>query len=94
MGIWTHLTAHELRKLDSAPDELPDEGFLWLDAQLDEELVWLPKVEKLQNIRLDDLHREDLLNTFHLGHFDIGDGYTILVSAHFQRAPCSTRITA
>lgn len=87
MGIWTHLTEHELYKLDGVPSSLPDEGFLWLDAQLDEELSWLPEVETLQEFKLNELHRDDLLNTFHLGHFDIGDGYTILVIRSLSSRP-------
>lgn len=87
MGIWTHLNQQELRKLDGAPAKLPEEGFLWLDTQLDEELGWMPNVEKLLGFKLDELHHEDLANTFHPSHFDIGDGYSILIIRTLSSKP-------
>ena len=65
MGIWTHLTQDKIKKLSDAPSQLPESGFLWLDTQLDEELSWLPAVESLLGFKLDELHLEDLGNTFH-----------------------------
>ena len=47
MGIWTHLKPQELTRLKNTPDALPSDGFLWLDASLDEDLAWMPKVETL-----------------------------------------------
>lgn len=87
MGIWTHLSQHEISKLDDAPSQLPEDGYLWLDTQLDEELVWLPAVEALLGFKLDELHLEDLGNTFHPSHFDIGDGYNILIIRSLSSKP-------
>jgi magnesium transporter len=87
MGIWTHLSQHEISKLDDAPSQLPEDGYLWLDTQLDEELAWLPAVESLLGFKLDELHLEDLGNTFHPSHFDIGDGYNILIIRSLSSKP-------
>jgi len=87
MGIWTHLSQHEISKLDDAPSKLPEQGYLWLDTQLDEELAWLPAVESLLGFKLDELHLEDLGNTFHPSHFDIGDGYNILIIRSLSSKP-------
>lgn len=87
MGIWTHLDQHNIRKLDNAPAGLPEKGFLWLDALLDEELTWVPAVETLLGLKLDELHLEDLGNTFHPSHFDIGDGYNILIIRSLSSKP-------
>lgn len=87
MGIWTHLSQHEISKLDDAPSQLPEDGYLWLDTQLDEELAWLPAVESLLGFQLDELHLEDLGNTFHPSHFDIGDGYNILIIRSLSSKP-------
>lgn len=87
MGIWTHLGQHDIRKLDDAPTRLPEEGFLWLDTLLDDDLVWIPTVEALLGFKLDELHLEDLGNTFHPSHFDIGDGYNILIIRSLSSKP-------
>ena len=87
MGIWTHLTQDKIKKLSDAPSQLPENGFLWLDTQLDEELSWLPAVESLLGFKLDELHLEDLANTFHPSHFDIGDGYNILIIRSLSSKP-------
>lgn len=87
MGIWTHLTQHEIQMLDNAPTSLPEEGFLWLDTLLDEDLTWIPGVEELLGFKLDELHLEDLANTFHPSHFDIGDGYNILIIRSLSSKP-------
>ena len=87
MGIWTHLTQDKIKKLSDAPSQLPESGFLWLDTQLDEELSWLPAVESLLGFKLDELHLEDLGNTFHPSHFDIGDGYNILIIRSLSSKP-------
>jgi len=87
MGIWTHLTQDKIKKLSDAPNQLPESGFLWLDTQLDEELSWLPTVESLLGFKLDELHLEDLGNTFHPSHFDIGDGYNILIIRSLSSKP-------
>lgn len=87
MGIWTHLTHDTIRNLSNAPSSLPEEGFLWLDTQLDEDLVWIPGVEQLLGFKLDELHLEDLGNTFHPSHFDIGDGYNILIIRSLSSKP-------
>lgn len=87
MGIWTHLTQQEIRKLDNAPSTLPDEGYVWLDTQLDEDLGWVPEVENILGFKLDELHLEDLGNTFHPSHFDIGDGYNILIIRSLSSKP-------
>lgn len=87
MGIWTHLKPQELTRLKNTPDALPSDGFLWLDASLDEDLAWMPKVETLLDFKLDELHHEDLRNTFHPSHFDIGDGYNILIIRTLSNKP-------
>lgn len=87
MGVWSHLTQHEIRMLDNAPTALPEEGFLWLDTLLDEDLVWIPGVEEVLGFKLDELHLEDLSNTFHPSHFDIGDGYNILIIRSLSSKP-------
>jgi magnesium transporter len=87
MGIWTHLNHDELTRLNDPPRAVPDNGFLWLDASLDEELAWMPSVESLLGFKLDELHHEDLRNTFHPSHFDIGDGYNILIIRTLSNKP-------
>ncbi|WP_341237513.1 magnesium transporter CorA family protein [uncultured Limnobacter sp.] len=87
MGIWTHLTQDTIKKLSDAPSRLPESGFLWFDTQLDEELAWLPSVEPLLGFKLDELHLEDLGNIFHPSHFDIGDGYNILIIRSLSSKP-------
>jgi len=87
MGIWTHLTEKQIKKLNDAPSQLPESGFLWLDTQLDEDLAWIPEVENLLGFKLDELHLEDLSNTFHPSHFDIGDGYNILIIRSLSSKP-------
>lgn len=87
MGIWTHLHSRELTRLKHKPDTLPEDGFLWLDVSLDEELAWMPSVETLLGFKLDELHHEDLRNTFHPSHFDIGDGYNILIIRTLSNKP-------
>lgn len=87
MGIWTHLGQHEISRLDAAPSDLPEDGFLWLDTQLDEDLAWTPETEALLGFKFDELHLEDLANTFHPSHFDIGDGYNILIIRSLSSKP-------
>lgn len=87
MGIWSHLGQQQIKKLDGAPSALPEDGFIWLDTQLDEDLAWLPGVEALLGFKLDELHLEDLGNTFHPSHFDIGDGYNILIIRSLSSKP-------
>ncbi|HEX4843823.1 MAG TPA: magnesium transporter CorA family protein [Limnobacter sp.] len=79
MSRWTLLHAQQLTELAGPPTHLPSEGFLWVDAQLDEELVWLPQVEALIGKSIDELHLEDLGNPLHPSHFDNGDGYSVLI---------------
>ncbi|HEX4918204.1 MAG TPA: magnesium transporter CorA family protein [Limnobacter sp.] len=79
MSRWTLLHAQQLTELAGPPSQLPSEGFLWVDAQLDEELVWLPQVEALLGKAIDELHLEDLGNPLHPSHFDNGDGYSVLI---------------
>lgn len=87
MGIWTHLGESALKKLEEVPSKLPDEGFLWLDAFLDEELNWIKPVENLLGFKLDELHQEDLGNAFHPSHFDTGDGYNVLIIRSLSKKP-------
>lgn len=87
MGLWAHLKPTSIQKLDQAPRQLPSDGFLWLDTLLDEELAWVPGVEALLGFKLDELHLEDLSNTFHPSHFDIGDGYSLLIIRSLSSHP-------
>ncbi|HEX4879084.1 MAG TPA: magnesium transporter CorA family protein [Limnobacter sp.] len=79
MSRWTLLHTRGLTELAGSPTHLPDEGFLWLDVQLDEELSWVPAVEALIGRPMDELHLEDLANPLHPSHFDNGDGYSLLI---------------
>jgi Mg2+ and Co2+ transporter CorA len=79
MGIWTHLNQNQINKLNDVPSHLPEEGFLWFDTQLEEDLTWVVDIETILGTPLDELHLEDLANTFHPSHFDNGDGYKILI---------------
>lgn len=87
MGIWTHLSTHQIKKLERAPSELPEDGFLWIDTHLDQDLTWINTVETLLGLKLDELHLDDLANTFHPSHFDIGDGYNILIIRSLSSKP-------
>lgn len=79
MRIWYHISGSAIDRLEEEPVHLPDRGFLWLDCTLDEELAWVPDLQKLAGITIDELHIEDLNNQFHPSHFDTGAGYTLLI---------------
>ncbi|WP_370262816.1 magnesium transporter CorA family protein [Limnobacter sp.] len=87
MSRWTLLSNTEIRELEQAPNALPDEGFLWVDAQLDEGLAWTPAVERLLGKPIDELHLEDLANPLHPSHFDNGDGYSVLIIRSLSSKP-------
>lgn len=79
MAVWYHIAGARIDKLEELPTALPEQGFLWLDCHLDEELDWLPRVQNLANLTVDELHLEDLRNPLHPSHFDAGTGYSLTV---------------
>lgn len=90
---WTLFTAQGPTPLSEAPSTLPQPGvdaeqpFLWLDTDLDEELSWLPAVEAITGLRIDELHVEDLGNPLHPSHHDRGEGYSRLILRTLSNRP-------
>lgn len=87
MARWTQFTHQGHKVLHKAPQALPSDGFLWLDACLDEELAWLPELEQLLGHALDELHIDDLNNPLHPSHFDSGEGYHRLIFRSLSTKP-------
>ena len=87
MGHWTHFNQDQLTKLNEVPTSLPEDGFLWLDVLLDEELVWVPTVESILGFKIDELHLEDLGNILHPSHYDGGDGYSVFIFRSLSGKP-------
>lgn len=87
MASWTLFSGNTHMVLPQAPDHIPEDGFLWLDACLDEELGWLPGLEHLLGQPLDELHVDDLVNPLHPSHFDSGEGYSRLIFRSLSTRP-------
>jgi magnesium transporter len=70
---------------DSAPDNLPADGFVWLDILLDQlqgrvatDLL-RTTIEQSTGIRVFDLHLQDATNPQHPSYFDATSDYSMLV---------------
>lgn len=87
MASWYHLQSGAITALSQAPGTLPDQGFYWFDCTLDEDLGWVPSVEAVSGLNIDELHLEDLANVQHPSHFDVGPGYTLLIIRSLSTKP-------
>lgn len=76
---WAQISHHQIHALPQAPGQLPEHGYLWLDINLSDTTDWVPQIEALANIKLDELHLDDLANPLHPCHFDPGEGYQIMI---------------
>lgn len=67
----------------SAPDGIPAQGFLWLDATHDEVAAdpeaWRAAIERHTGIHLYELHLQDIGNLAHPSYFDATRDYAMVV---------------
>ena len=88
MADWIHFKNETSAELTGPPIALPEEGFLWLDCTLDEDLTWIPTAEQLLGIKIDELHHEDLSNILHPSHYDSsGNEYSLLIIRSLSNKP-------
>lgn len=66
------------RRLESV-EQLPEEGYLWLDLVRDEAAGWPQEVRRLTGIGVFDDHVTDSFNPRHPSFFDRGADYELLV---------------
>ena len=60
-------------------DELPAEGFIWLDVTRGEEAEWVGLVKELTGVNIHDRHVIDTQNLLHPSFFDSTSDYEMLV---------------
>jgi Mg2+ and Co2+ transporter CorA len=85
-----HVGADLFTELDALPEELPQDGFLWIGSARREFEVNAPaiqqRLQRWQGGALVDLHVSDLLNNQLPSHFDYTSWYDLLV---FRRLAAS-----
>ncbi|TCS37302.1 Mg2+ and Co2+ transporter CorA [Paucimonas lemoignei] len=71
------------RLSEGASGNLPEDGFLWIDATHEEVAAdvaaWRSTVERFTGVQLHDLHVSDALNLKHPSYFDSTQDYELLV---------------
>ncbi|HET9025059.1 MAG TPA: magnesium transporter CorA family protein [Burkholderiaceae bacterium] len=80
---WIEVQSGRAQEPGAAPVALPVDGYVWLDASLDEVVAdpeQLPAaVERLTGVRIFDLHLQDATNPQHPSFFDSTNDYQMLV---------------
>jgi Mg2+ and Co2+ transporter CorA len=70
-------------RLTQLPDELPQQGYLWLDATHDEIAAdmgaWRDAVERITGVHVYDPHLTDAVNLSHPSYFDSTQDYAMVV---------------
>jgi magnesium transporter len=78
-----HITGSQVTVATEVPQELPEQGFLWLDATHDEVaadiVVWRDRVERATGTHILDPHLTDAINLSHPTYFDSTRDYAMVV---------------
>lgn len=78
-----HITNSQITQLAQAPDEIPAQGFLWLDATHEEvaadTFAWRDAVKHATGIHIYDPHLSDIINATHPSYFDSTQDYAMVV---------------
>jgi magnesium transporter len=76
-------SANSLRFLDAVPQQLPEQGFVWVYLDRDDFAQHLPQVQaaaqRLGGSALLDVHVQDLQNAAHPSHYDYTSIYDMIV---------------
>jgi magnesium transporter len=75
--------AHSSQKLDTLPDSLPSQGFVWWSVSRSQlESNWADFQSQLQRLGVApvlDLHQQDLTNAQHPSHYDYTSDYDVVI---------------
>jgi magnesium transporter len=78
-----HITGSQVTQLVQAPDAVPAQGFVWLDATHEEVAAdtpaWRDAVERATGIHVYDPHLVDVTNPAHPSYFDSTQDYAMVV---------------
>jgi len=74
-----YIDKSEVTQLDSLPDRIPEEGFLWLDIVRGEDTDWPHKVGKLADVTFHERHLKDTENVTHPSHYDGTQEYEMVI---------------
>ncbi|HJV82545.1 magnesium transporter CorA family protein [Noviherbaspirillum sp.] len=78
-----HISSNQVTPASGAPDEIPSQGFLWLDVTHDEVAAdtgaWRDAVERATGIHIYDPHLSDAINLTHPSYFDSTQNYAMVV---------------
>jgi len=69
----------QVTRLDSLPDKLPEQGFLWMDIVRDEDSNWAEHVKSLTGINIHERHLEDSENMNHPSFYDNMQEYEMII---------------
>jgi magnesium transporter len=78
MDLWK-IESGKASALMAAGEQLPGQGFGWLDLAYDEVDLLQAEVERLTGVRIFDVHIGDAKNLSHPSFFDSSDTYEIVV---------------
>lgn len=74
-----HFLPDQAPQLLDSIQQLPDEGFIWLDYEREQAQGWEQLPESLLGVRIDIQHIEDSLNHNHVSFFDGTSDYDMLI---------------
>jgi hypothetical protein len=87
-----HVQPDQFTELDGLPQDLPEQGFIWLGSAGVNSSVAMASCRRLQRWvagQLVDLHVSDLLNQHLPSHFDYTSWYDMLVFRRWPPAPAA-----
>lgn len=77
------ITEHSVTPCVVGTTGLPAEGFVWIDARLDEIAAdpdaWRNEIERITGVAIYDLHMTDAMNLLHPSYFDSTHDYEMVV---------------
>lgn len=73
-----HIVSNQINNQDLL-DELPSQGFIWIDSDDSEIPQTVKKIEQLTKVKIFEQHIEDCLNIQHPSFYDSTDAYDFII---------------
>lgn len=69
----------QVRQLESLPESVPENGYLWLDIIRGEDVDWPQQVQRLSGVTIHERHTRDSQNLEHPSFYDGTQDYEMLI---------------